>query len=103
MGLHIPVDEVSVPQKSHGTCQLLEEVPNDDLVQPAVHGIGVLLDHLPQGRVISQLVSLLDEVRQVPKLAILHDQVYVRIRFPAVDQGNDMGMVQAFEDLDLAV
>lgn len=66
-------------------------------------GVGVLLNHLPQGRVISQFVPLLDEVRQVSELAVLHDQVYVGIRLPAVDQGDYVRVVEALEDLDFAV
>jgi hypothetical protein len=65
--------------------------------------VGVFADHVSQGRVVTQLVPLLDEVRQVSELAVLHDQVYVSRRLSTVNQGNDVGVVEALEDLDLAV
>lgn len=65
--------------------------------------VGILADHVSQRRVIAQFISLLDEIRQVPELAVLHNQVYMSIRFAAVDQGDDVRVMKAFEDLDLAV
>ena len=103
MWLDVPMNEVSIPQEFHSTRQLFEEMSNNDLVQASVKRVGVFADHVSQRRVIAQLISLLDEVRQIPKLTVLHHQVYMSIRFAAVDQGYDVGVVESFEDFNLAV
>lgn len=48
-----------------------------------------------------QGISSLDEQRQVPQSAILHDQMDVRRGFMAIDECDDVGMVEALEDIDL--
>lgn len=50
-----------------------------------------------------QGVSFLDEVRQVPQLAKLHDQMYMCRCFLAVYQRHDVGMMKAFQNVNLGV
>lgn len=50
-----------------------------------------------------QGVSFLDKVRQVPQLAKLHDQMYMCRCFLAVDQRHDVGMMKAFQNVNLGV
>lgn len=49
---------------------------------------------------IPERVSSLDEEREVSKRAVLHDQMDVGGGLMAVDQSNDVWVVEAFEDID---
>jgi len=95
--------EIPVPQELHRTGELLQEMPDNHFVQPPNRRYWVLPDHIFQSRVVAQFVSLLDEVRQISKLAVFHHEMYMGRRFSAIDESDDMGMVEAFEDLDFAV
>ncbi len=103
LGLDVAVDEVRPAQELEGTGELLQEVARDHLVQARVRGDGVFACELVGGRVCDELVSLPDEQRQIPQLAVLHDEVDMGPRLDAVVEGNDVGMAEPLEDLDLAV
>ncbi len=103
MWFYIAVDEIACPEELQGARQLLEKVPDDDLVETRVGGIGVLPCHFVGRRVGEQLFPLLDEQRQVPKLAVLHDEVDVGGGLDAVMECDDVRVPERLEDLDLAV
>lgn len=48
-----------------------------------------------------QSVSALDEKRQVPQSAVFHDQMNVGGGFMAVDEGHDVRMMEALQNVDL--
>lgn len=95
------MDEMSIPQELEGTGQLFEKVADDDLVEGAPFGVGVLGDHVPGVAMVAQGISALDEEGQVAEGAIFHDEVDVGSGLMAVDEGDDMGMVETFEDVNL--
>lgn len=76
---------------------------DDDFVQTTTHWVRVFLDHVSGGFMAGQGVSFLDEVRQVPQLAKLHDQMYMCRCFLAVYQRHDVGMMKAFQNVNLGV
>lgn len=97
------MDVVLLAQELEGAGELLDEVSDDDLVQARVRRAGVFPGHVMGSGMRTELLSLLDKEGEVAKLAVLHDEVDVRRRLDAVMQGDDMGMSQGLEDLDLAV
>lgn len=101
LGFDISMDEVPVAEELEGAGQLLEEMPDDHLIEGAHTGIGVFGYHIPSVPVVPEGVPPLDEEREVPQSAVLHDQVDMRGGFMAVDESNDVRMVKALEDLDL--
>ena len=50
-----------------------------------------------------QPITLLDEVGEVTELAELHDQMDVSAGLLTVYEGDDMGMMKVFEDVNLRV
>ena len=48
-------------------------------------------------------ISLLDEIGEIPQFAKLHYQVYVGGGLLAIDQGNDVWVMQSLEYVDLGV
>lgn len=49
---------------------------------------------------VNETFSLLDELRQIPQRTVLHNQVNVLCRLMAVDQGDDVRVLKALEDVD---
>ena len=101
MWFDIAMDQIAVSKELQRACQLLQEMPNDHLVQRSPLGIWIFGNHVSSIAVAGQGISSLDEQRQVPQSAILHDQVDVRGGFMAIDECDNVGMVEALEDIDL--
>ena len=101
MWFDIAMDQIAVSKELQRACQLLQEMPNDHLVQRSPLGIWIFGNHVSSIAVAGQGISSLDEQRQVPQSAILHDQMDVRRGFMAIDECDDVGMVEALEDIDL--
>lgn len=97
------MNEIPISKELHGAGELLEKVADDNFIETTGRRHGILLDHIPKCWVIGEPVPLLDEIREISELTVFHHQVYMRRGFSAVYQSDDMGMVQAFQDLDLAV
>lgn len=75
----------------------------DDLVEPSIWNTGILASHLVSNRMRCELPPLLNEQRQIAQFAVFHNEVDVGRRFDAVMEGNDMGVTELLEDLDLAI
>jgi hypothetical protein len=101
--LHIAVNQVGLAEEFEGTGKLLQEVATDDLVQARVWGDWVFSCELVCSRVCDQFVPLPDEQGQITQLAILHDKVNVGGRLDAVMEGNNMGVPEFLENLNLAI
>lgn len=82
---------------------LLQEVTADDLIEPTNRRIRILFDHISRRLVLSQRGTLLDECGQVSQLTEFHHQMHLCLGLEAVEQGDDVGMVEFPEDLDFFV
>lgn len=89
----ITMDEVLGPEEFQCGCQLLQEMTNNHLVQST-------LWRWREGG--GPITFTLDVLREVALGAILHHQVNMCLCFPAVDQGDNMIMANALEDIDFA-
>lgn len=95
------MDQIPIPEELEGTGQLLEEVSDDDLIESAHSRIGVLGYHIAGVAMVPQRFPPLDEQGQVSQGAVFHDQMDVRGGLMAVDERDDVGVVEAFENVDL--
>lgn len=82
---------------------MLEKVADDDLVEGTTTRIWVLGHHFPCVWVFPQGIPSFDEHRQVTQGTVLHNQVNMRCCFMAINESDDMRMIQALEDLDFGV
>jgi len=92
------MDKVPDTEELQCTGELLQEMADDDFMQTASPWIWVLCHHVPHIYTVSYLLPPLDELGQVTKSDVLHDQVDVLGCFLAVDEGSDMRVVEALED-----
>ena len=92
-------------QVPDSACNLLEEMPADNLIEPTNRGIGIgiLFDHITRCLVFAEGGSLLDECGQVAELAELHHQVHLGFGFDAVEKSDNVRMMELAEDLDFCI
>jgi hypothetical protein len=103
LGFEVAVYEVLLLQELDGTGKLLGKMPHYNLVQATNFRIGVPAEEVGCGRLGGMDLAVLDEVREISKGAELHDEVDEVWRVLAVEEGDDMRMVERLENLDLAV
>lgn len=61
MGFDVAMDQIAVSQELECTRELLEEMPNHDLIERTDAWVRVLGDHIPRKPVVSQRIPPLDE------------------------------------------
>lgn len=101
MRLNITMDQVAVAKEPQSAGQLLEEMANNDLVEGTSGRVGVFGNHISCIPVIPEGMTTLDEEGQVTQGTVLHDQMYMGGGFITVEEGDDVGMIEALEDLNL--
>lgn len=95
------MDQVADSEELQCTGKLLQKVAHNDLVKTASSWIRILGHHVSHVHTVSYLLPPLDELGQVTKCNILHDQVNVLSCFFAVDKGSDMRVMEALKNGDL--
>jgi hypothetical protein len=97
------MDKISFPQELEGAGKLLQEMASYDLVQTRVQDIWIFSGNIMRSRVCDQLLSLLDEQRQVPQLTVFHNEIDMRARLDAIMESNDMRVPKGLENLNFAI
>ena len=97
------MDEILGSKELQSARQLLQEVPNNNLVETPNSGVWVFPYHIRCGAMLCKSVAFLDEVGQVAELAEFHDKVDMGFILFAVDEGDYMWMMKAFQDVDFGV